>query len=166
MRRAVVLAVLAAVVLGGWLWWGSDRRRIHARFDQVEQLFAKGGAESQLDAFARVRGIVGHFAPGFVVMARPYEGTITDAQQLAGIVASYRGSSERITVTDAGRQLELRPENATAELTTTVTVDGVRGGAPGRERFRVRVAWRKDEGAWRIQELEILEVLDTSGLFF
>ncbi len=166
MRRVVVLAVLAAVIVGGWLWWGSDRRRIHARFDEVEQLFAKSGAESQLDAFARVRGIVGHFAPGFVVMARPYEETITDAQQLAGIVASYRGSSERITVTDAGRQLELRPENATAELTTTVTVDGVRGGGPGRERFRVRVAWRKDEGAWRIQEFEILEVLDTSGLFF
>jgi len=166
MRRAIALAVLAVGLLGGWLWWSSDRRRIHARFDHAEELLAKSGAESQLDAFARVRGIVALFAPGFVVMARPYEGTITDAQQLAGIVSSYRGTSERISVTDAGRELELRPENATAELTTTVTVDGVRGGGPGRERFRVRVAWRKDEGAWRIQEFEILEVLDTSGLFF
>jgi len=164
-RRAIVLAVLVAALAGGWLWWGSDRRRIHARFDRAEELFAKSGAESQLDAFARVRGIVGLFAPGFVVMARPYEGTITDAQQLAGIAASYRASAERIAVHDSGRRLDLRPENGTAELTTTVTVDGVRGGSPGRERFRVRVAWRKDDGVWSIQELEILEVLDTSGLF-
>lgn len=60
----------------------------------------------------------------------------------------------------------MRPENGTAELVTTVTVDGIRGGGPGRERFRVRVAWREDEGTWSIQELEILQVLDSSGLFF
>lgn len=166
MRRILALAVLAAVLAGGWLWWGSDRRRIHARFDHAEELFTKSGPESQLDAFARVRDIVGLFAPGFVVMARPYEGTISDAQQLAGIVAAYRASAERIEVTDSGRELELRPENGTAELVTTVTVDGIRGGGPGRERFRVRVAWREDEGTWSIQELEILQVLDSSGLFF
>jgi hypothetical protein len=32
--------------------------------------------------------------------------------------------------------------------------------------LRIRVAWREDEGVWRIQELEVLEVLDSSGLFF
>ena len=166
MCRILVFGLLVAVLAAGWLWWGSDRRRIHARFDRAEELFAKSGEESQLDAFARVRGIVALFAPGFVVMARPYEGTVTDAQQLAGLVASYRGSAQRIAVGDSGRELVLRAANGTAELTTTVTVDGVRGGGPGRERFRVRVAWRKDDGDWRIQELEILEVLDSSGLFF
>ena len=165
MRRALALAVLVAGLTAGWLWWGSDRRRIQARFDEAITLFEKSGAETQLEAFARVRGIVGLFAPGFVAMARPYEGTITDAQQLAGIVASYRASAERIAVADAGRELVLRPQNATAELTTTVTVDGVRDGGPGRERFRLRVAWREDAGVWRIQELEILEVLDGAGLF-
>jgi len=166
MRRAIVLAVLAAGLAGGWLWWGSDRRRVSARFDEAMALFEKSGPEGQLDAVARVRGIVGLFAPGFVAMARPYEGTITDSAQLAAIVASYRGSAERIAVADSGRELVLRPENGTADLTTTVTVDGVRGGVPGRERFRARVAWRRDDGIWRIQEFEILEVLDTSGLFF
>lgn len=166
MRRAIALAALLAGLVGGWLWSGSDRRRVNARFDEAISLFEKSGAESQLDAFARVRGIVGLFGPGFVAMARPYEGTITDAQQLAGIVASYRSSAERISIGDSGREVVLRSDNATAELTTTVTVDGERGGGPGRERFRLRVAWRKDDGEWRIQELEILEVLDTTGLFF
>lgn len=166
MKRAVGLALLVAALVGVWLWWASDRRRIHARFDEVEALFAKAGPEGQVDAFVRVRGIVALFAPGFVVQARPYEETLTDAQQLAGIVAAYRASAERIVVTDSGRELTLRAENATAELTTAVRVDGVRAGAPGQERFRVRVAWRKDDGVWRIQEFEILEVLETSGLFF
>jgi hypothetical protein len=166
MRRALALAVLVAGLAAGWLWWGSDRRRIQARFDEAMTLFEKSGPESQLDAFARVRGIVGLFAPGFVAMARPYEGTITDAQQLAAVVASYRSSAERIAVSDGSRELVLQPERATAEMVTTVTVDGIRGGRPGRERFRLRLAWREDDGAWRIQELEVLEVLETGGGFF
>ena len=50
-------------------------------------------------------------------------------------------------------------------MSAIVLITGERGGGPGRERFRVRVAWREDEGIWRIQELEIVEVLEDRGLF-
>jgi len=102
MRRAIALAALLAGARGRLALVGSDRRRVNARFDEAISLFEKSGRREPADAFARVRGIVGLFAPGFVAMARPYEGTITDAQQLAGIVASYRSSAERISIGDSG----------------------------------------------------------------
>lgn len=116
-----------------------------------------------MTAFGKVRDVVALFAPGFAISARPYEGTITDAQQLAGIVHRYRDRASRIAVSDSDREIE-RFENRTAEMTAVVQVDGDRGG-PGRERFRVRVAWREDDGVWRVQELEIVEVLEDRGLF-
>jgi hypothetical protein len=165
-RRWVVLVLVAAVAAAAFVWWRSDRRRLVARWTEAQELIEKSGPEGQLDAFARVRGVVGLFAPGFVVFARPYEGTISDAQQLAAILHAYRDSAERIEISDSERRIELHPERGTADLEATVDVIGLRGGSPGRERFRVRVAWREDGGVWRIQELEIVEVLETTGFFF
>ena len=82
-----------------------------------------------------------------------------------GVVDRYRGSAETIAVSDSDVELALRP-NATADMTAVVEAVGLRPGGPGRERLRLRVAWREDEGEWRIQELEVVEVLDSSGLFF
>ena len=81
------------------------------------------------------------------------------------VVDRYRASAERITVSDSEVEIQLRP-NATADMTAVVEAVGLRPGGPGRERLRIRVAWREDDGVWRIQELEVLEVLDSSGLFF
>ncbi len=166
MRKVLPILLLLGLAAGLWHWWPSDRRRLGARFDEVLGRFEKRGDESQLEAFASVRGVVSTFAPGFVVMARPYGGTITDAQSLAAIIHSYRDSATRVQVSDSGREIEVQSARGTATMTSTVTVDGTRGGTPGRERLRVRISWRKDDGVWRIQELEILEVLDTTGIFF
>jgi hypothetical protein len=51
-------------------------------------------------------------------------------------------------------------------LEAVITVDGLRGGSWGRERFRVRLGWRKIEGRWKIEEARVLEVLDSTGVFF
>lgn len=164
MKRLLLLLLIAGLALWGWRWWHSDERRILARWQEAQELFEKSGPEDQLTAFGRVRSITELFAPGFVVSARPYEGTIAGAQELAAIVHRYRDGARTIEIADGERELELY-DNATALLTATVRVAGERAGGPGRERFRVRVAWRGDEGIWRISELEILEVLEDPGLF-
>jgi hypothetical protein len=165
-RIAILVATAALAVWGVSRLWPSETRRVAARWERALELVEKRGRESQLDALARVRGMTELFAPGFAVFAAPYEGTITDRQQLAAIVASYRAGAERIEISDSGRQIEVHPERETADLVATVDVVGLRGGSPGRERFRVRVALRKDAGKWWIHELEILEVLETSGVLF
>jgi hypothetical protein len=163
--RLLLLAALVAAGVAIALWWGSDRRRILARFEVLQGAIEKSGPEGALDRLGHARAVSDLFADGFVILAQPYEGTIADRQQLMGVVDRYRGSAETIAVSDSDVVLALRP-NATADMTAVVEAVGLRPGGPGRERLRLRVAWREDEGEWRIQELEVVEVLDSSGLFF
>ncbi len=163
--RALALLALAGALTALFFWWTSDRRRILAQFEALQGELEKSGHEGTLDRLSHARGVAQLFADGFLILAQPYEGTIEDRQQLMAVVDRYRASAERITVSDSEVELKLRP-NATAELTAVVEALGIRPGGPGRERLRLRLAWRKDAGEWRIQELELLEVLDSSGIFF
>ncbi len=163
--RILAVVALAAALLAIFRWWTSDRRRILGRFEALQVAIEKGGSEGALDRLAHAREVTQFFADGFVILAQPYEGTVSDRQQLMGIVDRYRASAETIAVSDSEVELTLRP-NATGEMTAVVEAFGIRPQGPGRERLRLRVAWREDDGQWRIQELEVLEVLDTSGLFF
>lgn len=97
-----------------------------------------------------------------MVSASPYEGTIDDRQQLAGALDRFRESAERITATASEREIAVR-ENGTADLFATITLQS-NGATGGRERFRVRFAWLREEGGWRVSEAEILERLESSGL--
>lgn len=161
MKRIAVAAALLVAAVAVWSWWSSDRRRLAARLDEVVELFEKSGPEDQLTSFGRTRAIVELFAPGFVVLAKPYEGTVTDRQQLAAIVQRYRDGSERIDVSDSERAFEIDAARGVAESAALFAISGGRGG--GNERFRARVAWARIDGEWKIQELEILEVLEPGG---
>ena len=163
--RILVVVALIAALAALVPWWTSDRRRILGQFEALQSAIEKRGSEGALDRLGHARDVAQLFAEGFVILAQPYEGTIADRQQLMGIVDRYRGSAETIVVSDSDVEVTLR-ENATAELTAVVEAVGMRPGGPGRERLRLRIAWRKDDGDWLIQELEVLEVLDSSGLFF
>jgi hypothetical protein len=160
-KRLAIAAALLAALAALWVWWSSDRRRLAARLDQVVELFEKSRAEDQLTSFGKTRAIVELFAPGFVVLAKPYQGSITDRQQLAAIVQSYRDGSERIDISDSERSFEIDAARGVAESAALFAVSGGRGG--GGERFRARIAWARIEGAWRIQEFEIVEVLEPGG---
>jgi hypothetical protein len=164
LRLLVSVALLAAIAAVA-LWWTSDRRRVLAQFEALQSAIEKSGGEGTLDRVSHARAVSELFADGFVILAEPYEGTIEDRQQLMAIVDRYRESAQTIAVSDSEVEVELRP-NDTADLRAVVEAVGMRPGGPGRERLRLRIAWRQDEGTWRIQELEVLEVLDTSGLFF
>lgn len=163
--RLIALVLLSAILVALFFWWTSDRRRIVAQFEALQEALEKSGEEGTFDRLGHARGVSEVFADGFVILAQPYEGTIADRQQLMAIVDRYRASAERISVSDSDVEVQLRP-NATADMTAVVEAVGMRPGGPGRERLRIRVAWREDAGVWRIQELEVLEVLDSSGLFF
>jgi hypothetical protein len=163
-RRLLALAVAAAVVVGFWSWWSSDRRRLAARLAELEALFEKDGPEDQLTAFGRTRAIVARFAPGFVVLARPYQATLTEPQQLAAAVQAYRSGAERVEIDHGERELELDAGRGVAEMRALFSVSGRGAGGPGAERFRARIAWAKHEGEWMIQEFEVLEVVERGGL--
>lgn len=161
MKRIALIVATAIALVVLWSWWTSDRRRLAARLDEIEELFEKSRAEDQLTSFGKTRAIVELFAPGFVVLARPYEASITHRQQLAGIVQRYRDGSERIEISDSERRFEIDAERGVAESAALFAVAGGAGG--GGERFRARIAWARIDGEWRIQEFEIVEVLEPGG---
>ena len=162
MRRWAIGLGAVAALAGAWLWWTGDERRLVRRLAEMERLFEKEAPEDQLESFGRTRQIVGMFAPGFLVLARPYEGSVSDLQQLAAIVQRYRDSSDRISIDDSGRRVAVDAARGTAETSALFAISG--GSGSGSERFRARIAWVRLDGEWKIQEIEILEVLERGAL--
>ena len=105
--RLVALLALAAILGGLFYWWRSDRRRIVAQFEALQDELEKRGEEGTLDRLGHARGVSEIFVEGFVIRAQPYEGTIEDRQQLMAVVDRYRASAERITVTDSEVEIQL-----------------------------------------------------------
>lgn len=164
MNRIVAAVLVALAALALWLWLPSDRRRIGQALDRLERACEKNGPDSPMSLFSRTQTITASFAPGFFAVAEPYQGSFTDAGELARAIHAYRASSQQVSVTDSGRRLELGADG-TAEMETLFHVAGVAGSGPGGERFRARIFWVKHEGAWKIREFRIVEVVERGGLF-
>lgn len=157
-RKALLLLVLAAALLLLFGYWRSDRNVIQRRLDGLEELLAKSGPEDQLTAFGRARKVSEMFAPGFLVLARPYEGAIRDRQELARVVAGYRGSVRTLRLVNRQRSVAVDRERGTARMRLRVEAWTDSGGGPSRQSYDFRIAWLKEAGDWLIQEVDLLEV--------
>ena len=162
--RAAALVVLVAVAFAGWRWWRSDERRLRLAFDELLSAVEKKDEESSFDRLGHARSFARLFAQQFVVSAKPYAGTLSDRQELMGVLDGYRSNARTVSATSSDLEITLR-DNGTADLYAVIELNGAYGSGPGRERFRLRLAWVKEDGEWRISEGEILERLESSGLF-
>jgi len=164
MRYRLVSVVLAlAALVAVYQWWASDRRQINRQLARAETLMEKEGEEDQLTAFGKVRKIVGLFTRDFVVLARPYEGTLQDRQELAGVIAHYRGSVVRLKLAEQSKTLEISAGRGAAEMRLVLKLSTQHGGADwGRQSFDFRISWAKEDDEWRIHEAELLAV-ETGG---
>jgi len=157
-RKTLLLLVLAAALLLLLGYWRSDRNVILRRLDRLEDLLAKGGPEDQLTAFGRAGQVSELFAPGFLVLARPYEGAIRDRQELARVVAGYRASVRTLRLVNRQRSVAVDSERGTARMRLKVEAWSDSGGGPSRQSYDFRIAWLKEAGTWLIQEVDLLEV--------
>jgi len=162
-----VLALLALVAFGviAWRLWPSDRRRIERRLDQLVAACEKSEPDTPLRLFSGTQTILDSFAPRFVVKAAPYGGTISDARELNGLIQRYRASARTVAIAVTDRAVEVS-SHGTAEMRGVFRIRGDRGAGPDSESFRAQIFWVEEDGDWRIRELEVVEVLDRSGLFF
>ena len=165
MKRILALVAVVLAATAAYLWSQSDRRRIERALDRLESACEKEGPDSPMALLARNQTITGSFAPGFLAVAEPYQGSFTDAQELARAIHVYRASSRRISVDDAERRLEIG-RDGTAEMETVFRVAGESGSGPGIERFRAKLFWVEHEGDWKIREFRVVEVVEAGGLFF
>jgi hypothetical protein len=156
-RRPLALLLVAALLTAAWFWWRSDRRRIGARLDEAIGAVSKSGDEDQITAFGKMRRLVGLFATGFVVLARPYEGSLSDPQELAAVVASYRARVTELHFVVRERRLSVDSARGTADMGLVLDSISVGGDGPSRRTFRFRLAWLRERGEWWIQEAELVE---------
>jgi hypothetical protein len=157
-RRPLALLLVVALLAAAWFWWRSDRRRLGARLDEAIAAVSKSGEEDQLTAFGKMRRLVGLFAPGFVVLARPYEGSLSDPQELAAVVGAYRSRVTELHFAVRQRTLTIDSARGTAEMGLVLDSISVGGDGPGRQTYRFRLAWLRDRGEWWIQEAELVEL--------
>lgn len=158
-RLLAVLALLVAIPLV-WSWWSSDRRRIGRQIDRLEERVEKSGEETAIVGAARARAVTDLFASDFEVRARQLRFRTRDRQELARFVLRHRSSTDAIDLRIVTESLSLAPEHGRA--TQVATLEFLTGGplSSSAERYRVQVNWVIERGSWRIDYIDLLEIVD------
>jgi hypothetical protein len=162
----LLYAVLAAAV-GVWLYnsWSSDRRRIERQLDRFRSLIEKEGDESALAAADRARRVGELLARDFALHLEPYAPVLTDRRELARVVLGYRSRASRIGLDFRDRDLALDETLRIGDMTLVAAIAGTADGRRYSEGYRLRLRWVPEDGEWRIQRVDLLEVLERPGLF-
>lgn len=162
-RRLAALLLLFAAVPLLWTWWASDRRRIDRRLDELREAVEKSGPESALAAVASARAVTELFAEPFEVRAEAVGFSTRDRRQLMRWVHRYRSTAEHISMRIDRESLAVSGEHGRASL---IAAFAFRSGGPlgdSSERYRVQVNWKEESDGWRIDYVDLLEIVDGPG---
>ena len=162
MPRWVLLVVtVLALAVATWWWTGydSDERRIQRQVDRIMELVEKAPGESALAGLERARAIADLFATTFELRARPFDFHTRDRRVLAQAIQSYRAPSTRVWARASERSLQVDGENRRAILYLTARFGGDGPAFGDREAYRFQVNWVERDGTWRIDYVDLLEVI-------
>lgn len=164
LKKWVLLLVPLVAALAFWSWWSGDRQRIGRQLRSLSEALEKGPGEGQLAAALRSQETVAFFADPFEFSARQFDFETRDRQALVRNVAVYRLRSERIAVQIFDRRLDLDPSARKATMIFSARFVGGLGGR-GNEAYRFQLNWVEQQGRWKIEYADLLEILPgLSGL--
>lgn len=164
LRRRIALLTLAAVaVVLIFVWWNSDSRRIGRLLGRLEELVDKRPGEHDLTSLNKARLAGDLFATHFEVQAPSYGVTTNDRPELVRAIVRFRSRSESIHMQISDRQLWIDPELHRGTLEMAVSFVTGFGDLSGREAYRLQVNLVEEGGNWRIDYVELLEVLEDGG---
>lgn len=164
-RRLVALLALLVVLPVSWAWWHSDRRRIEAQLDGLADAVAKSGPEGALEAAATARAVTRFFAEPFEIRAAEVGFGTRSRQDLMRFVARYRGGSERIAMEIDVESLDVASAHSRASMLASFVF---RSGGPlgdSTERYRVQVNWLEQNDEWKIDYIDLLEIVEPGNRF-
>ncbi len=166
--RTTLLYGLLALGVAVWLYssWSSDRRRIERQLGELRALVEKDGKESALVGANKARQVGQLFGRDFALELGAYGQVINDRARVAQVVLQYRTGSERIGVDFRDQELAVDSQLRLADMTLVASVTGTLDGDAYRERYRLRLRWVEEDGEWRIQRVELFEVLEGRPGFF
>ncbi len=167
MSRALRWGAVAAVAaLAAWWWLGRDpdERAIGRQIERALELAEKQPGETQLAGLERAREIAELFAADFEVRARPLDFATRDRRELARAIVGYRAGAERIWARIEERELYV--DEASRRAAMPLTVEFGQGVSLGRARdaYRFQVSWVEEDGEWRMDSVELVEVVQGGGM--
>jgi hypothetical protein len=158
--RRIGVAVLVLAALGVfWTSRSGDRKAIERQLDELTELVSKDGVETQLAGLNQTRLITELFAGSFEVRAEQLRFSTRDRREMAGFIHGYRRSSESITMRTSGATLDI--DDASRRATHRADFEFTGGGPLGSpsERYRVQINWLEEEGEWKIDYIDLIEIL-------
>lgn len=162
-RRLQSAVALAALLIGGWLvvrWWVSPERRINKKIQQIQKLVSKAPGESDIVALGKARRVSEMFADSFEFRAEDFDFYTRDRQRLAAGVHQYRSYSQAIAMRVRDKELTVNEEHRRASTYLIADFVTKARDVTGREAYRFRLDWVEQEGDWRIDFVELMEILE------
>lgn len=165
-RWIYLLYGLLGLAVALWLYQqvGGDERKIKGKLQELEQLVEKDGPESDLVAANKGRQVGLLFSRDFEIYLEPFGQHMDDRARLAQVMLGYRRPAQRIDVGFRDVQIELlEGQPKRARMDAVAAVNGTVDGQLRRESYRFAFHWLEEDGIWRIEQADLVEVRD--GLF-
>ena len=162
-KRLQVTVALALLVIAGWMtvrWWVSPERQIGKSIKRMQKLVSKAPGESDLVALGKARNISEMFAESFEFRAEGFDFYTRDRQRLAAGVHQYRSFSQAIAMRVRDKELTVDEEHRRASTYLIADFVTKARDITGREAYRFRIDWVEQEGDWKIDFVELLEILE------
>ncbi len=163
-RRGLQATVaLVVLLIGGWLvvrWWVSPQRQINRNIKEIQKLVSKVPGESDLVALGKARKVSEMFADNFEFRAEGFDFHTRDRQRLAAGVHRYRSFSQAIAMRVREKDLSIDKEHRRASTYLTADFVTQARDITGREAYRFRIDWVEQEGDWKIDFVELVEILE------
>jgi hypothetical protein len=151
------------LLIGGWLvvrWWVSPQRQVNRKIKEMQKLVSKTPGESDLVALGKARKISEMFADPFEFRAEGFDFYTRDRQRLAAGVHQYRRFSQAIAMRVREKELTVDEEHRRASTYLTADFVTKARDITGREAYRFRIDWVEEGDDWKIDYVELVEILE------
>lgn len=157
-KLSIVAGLVVVIIVAVFVFRGNDAESaINNRLDELEELASKTGPESQFEVLGKAKKAAGYVTETPYLELLPGTPVIGERDDLTGLMASMRGRVTSAEVSFSGRQISVGDSGDSALVNLTVKAKAEGYGTDRTHQARYRMDWRKINGEWLIDRVELLE---------
>ena len=162
-RSTTALAIAVALVVGGGIVWqvrgNTDSRQIRKALRDLLERAQLESREDALKAGIRSRSIGNAFTEDVAISTPMFRHHISDRPSLVALVFRARTHLDSLRLSVHDVEVDVADNRLDAAMILSFNAN-IAGMGSSDEMWRdVELAWRKDEGEWRIAEAEAIETI-------
>ncbi len=167
-RLTKVLYGVLALVIALWIYgqWSGSERQIKRQLGRFADTVEKEGQENGLVAANTSRKLGEFLTANFEIHAQPFAGVMTDRARLSQVMFQYRARAESIGVDFRDVELTVDEKLRIGDMDMVAMIAGKTDGGRFKESYRFKLRWVKEDGEWRIQRAELVEILEGPANLF